>query len=119
MKYKFNDHFYAKGGIMLGLGYKAYDLFTNKVNEKEDLNYKIKINEKFHPIDAGLAFGVGYRLLKGNGMNIGLQYYLGLVDAVVNDASPNQYNRVLYLTAGIPIGKGKAEKKAKAEQKKK
>jgi hypothetical protein len=118
MKYKFSNHFYAKGGIMLGLGYKAYDQFSNTVNEKEDLNYKIKINEKFHPIDAGFAVGLGYRLLGGNGMNLGIQYYVGMIDAVVNDASPNQYNRCFYLTAGIPIGKGKAEKKAKAAEEK-
>jgi hypothetical protein len=115
MKYKFSNHFYANGGIMLGLRYKAYDEFLNSVKEEEDLNYKLKIKDQFHPLDAGLAFGLGYRLLGGNGMNLGLHYYLGLVDVVVNDSSPNQYNRVLYLTAGIPIGKGKAEKKAKAD----
>jgi hypothetical protein len=52
----------------------------------------------------------------GNGMNIGLQYYLGLVDVVIDDASPKQYNRSLYLNVGIPIGKGKAAKKAKMDK---
>jgi hypothetical protein len=28
----------------------------------------------------GLALGIGYRLMKGNGMNFGLQYYNGLID---------------------------------------
>jgi len=59
-----------------------------------------------------LAIGAGYRLIKGNGMNIGLQYYFGLVDIRVDDSSPDQFNRVLYLTAGIPIGKNSKKKKA-------
>jgi hypothetical protein len=50
-------------------------------------------------------------------MNIGLQYYFGLIDIRVDDASPDQFNRVLYLTAGIPIGKNSKKKKAdKTEQ---
>jgi hypothetical protein len=45
-------------------------------------------------------------------MNIGLQYYFGLIDIRVDDSSPDQFNRVLYLTAGIPIGKNSKKKKA-------
>ena len=49
-------------------------------------------------------------------MNIGVNYYYGLVSVMKGDASPNQNHRSLYLTLGIPIGKGKAAKKA-AEKK--
>lgn len=105
MKYKFKNHFYVKGGVQLGLRSKMFDEFTNTVQDKEDLKYKLDIKEQFHPFDAGLAAGIGYRLMSGNGMNIGLQYYFGLIDVVIDDASPNQYNRSLYLTVGIPIGK--------------
>jgi hypothetical protein len=114
MKYKFKNNLYVKGGIQLGLRAKAFDEFTNTIQDDEDLKYKLKIKDQFHPLDAGLAFGLGYRLMGGNGMNIGLQYYLGLIDVVIDDASPNQYNRALYLTVGIPIGKGKASKKNKS-----
>ena len=114
MKYSFKNHLYLKGGIQLGLRYKAFDEFKNSVNDEDDLKYKLDIKDQFHPIDAGLAFGTGYRLMKGNGMNIGVQYYLGLLDIKVDDTSPNQFNRVLYLTAGIPIGKN--PKKKKTEQ---
>jgi hypothetical protein len=107
MKYQFKNHLYAKAGIQLGLLARAFDEFLNTVQDKEDLSYTLKTRDNYHPLDAGLAFGVGYRLMKGNGMNIGLQYYLGLVDVVIDDTSPNQFNRSLYLTAGIPIGKGK------------
>ena len=114
MKYSFKNHLYLKGGIQLGLRYKAFDEFKNSVNDEDDLKYKLDIKDQFHPIDAGLAFGTGYRLMKGNGMNIGVQYYLGLLDIKVDDTSPNQFNRVLYLTAGISIGKN--PKKKKTEQ---
>jgi hypothetical protein len=112
IKYQFSNHIYAKAGIQLGLRAKAFDEFYNEVKDKNDLKYKLTTKDNYHPLDAGLAFGLGYRLMKGNGMNFGLQYYLGLVDVVIDDASPSQFNRSLYLTAGIPIGKGK---KAKAE----
>ena len=111
MKYTFKNHIYLKGGIQLGLRYKAFDEFKNSINDEEDLKYKLDIKDQFHPLDAGLAIGAGYRLMKGNGMNIGVQYYYGLVDIRVDDSSPNQFNRVLYLTVGIPIGKNPKKKK--------
>ena len=112
MKYNFKNHIYLKAGTQLGLGYKAFDIFKNSVNEEDDLEHKVEIKNDFHPIDAGLAIGAGYRLMKGNGMNIGVQYYFGLLDITIDDSSPNQYNRVFYLTAGIPIGKNPKNKKA-------
>ncbi len=107
MKYSFKNHIYLKSGIQLGLRYNAYDEFKNSVNEPDDLKYKLKIKDQFHALDAGLAAGMGYRLMKGNGMNIGVQYYYGLVNILTDDSSPGQFNRVFYLTAGIPIGKNK------------
>jgi hypothetical protein len=115
MKYQFKNNLYVKAGIQLGLRSKCFDEFTNKVIDKEDLKYTLKTKDLYHPLDAGLAFGMGYRLMKGNGINIGLQYYLGLIDVVVDDDTPNQFNRSLYLTAGIPIGKGKKEKAKEME----
>ena len=116
MKYTFKNHFYLKGGIQLGLRYKAVDEFKNSKIDEDDLKYKLNIKDQYHPIDAGLAFGAGYRFMKGNGMNFGLQYYLGLIDIKVDDSSPNQFNRVLYLTAGIPIGKNPKKKKTNPEE---
>ena len=112
MKYTFKNHIYLKAGTQLGLRYKAFDEFKNSINDEEDLKYKVDIKDQFHAIDAGLAFGAGYRLMKGNGMNIGLQYYWGLIDIRVDDSSPDQFNRTLYLTVGIPIGKNPKKKKA-------
>ena len=117
MKYTFKNHMYLKGGTQLGLRYKAFDEFKNSINDEDDLKYKLDIKDQFHPLDAGLAFGAGYRLMKGNGMNIGVQYYLGLIDIRVDDSSPNQFNRVFYLTAGIPIGKNPKKKKTDQTEK--
>lgn len=110
IKYKFDNNIYVKAGTQLGLLSKAFDEFKNNY-EGEDLEYKNKIRDQIHVIDAGLAVGMGYRLMGGNGMNIGINYYHGLVTVMKGDSSPNQYNRSFYVTAGIPIGKGKAAQK--------
>jgi hypothetical protein len=107
MKYNFKNHFYVKAGAQIGLRYQAFDEFKNSITDDDDLNYKVEIKDDFHPLDAGLAMGLGYRLMRGNGMNIGIQYYYGLVDVVIDDSSPSQFNRSLYVTVGIPIGKKK------------
>jgi len=115
IKYKFDNNIYVKAGTQLGLLSKAYDEFKSDF-EGENLTYKNKIRDQIHVIDAGLAIGAGYRLMGGNGMNIGFNYYYGLVTVMKGDSNPNQYHRSFYITAGIPIGKGKAEKKAAEKQ---
>lgn len=112
MKYMFKNHLYAQAGIQLGLRYKGSDEFLNTITDKEDLSYKVDIRDQYHPLDGGLCAGLGYRLTGGNGMNIGLQYYYGLVDVRISDSSPDEFNRTLYVNVGIPIGKGKAAAKA-------
>jgi hypothetical protein len=120
IKYKFDNNIYVKAGTQLGLLSRAYDVF-HKNYDGEDAEYKNNIRDKIHVIDAGLAVGLGYRLKTGNGINLGLQYYYGLVPLLKGDVNQNQYNRSLYVTAGLPIGKGKAgiraAEKAAAEKK--
>jgi hypothetical protein len=110
LKYRFYKNFYVEGGPQLGLLNKGTDVFTNKVNAKDDLSYEVNVRKSFHPLDAGVTAGLGYRLLKGNGMNIGVRYYCGLVDIANVPSAPAQYNRSLYFVVGIPIGVKKAEK---------
>jgi len=114
IKYKFDNNIYVKAGTQLGLLSKAFDEFKNNY-QGEDLEYKNKIRDQIHVIDAGLAIGAGYRLMGGNGMNIGVNYYYGLVTVMKGGVGPNQYNRSFYITAGIPIGKGKAAQKKATE----
>jgi hypothetical protein len=111
MKYTFKNHFYVKSGIQLGLRSKCSDEFKNSILDDNDLKYKKDIRDQYRYLDAGLALGIGYRLMGGNGMNIGAQYYYGLMDITVDSSIPDQHNRVLYITVGIPIGKGASQKK--------
>ena len=105
IKYIFENHIYVKAGVQLGLMYNGYDTFIKSVNAEDDLQHEVKIKDRYHPLDAGLAIGAGYRLLSGDGMNIGVQYYYGLIDVRIDDSSPGEYNNAIYLNIGIPIGK--------------
>jgi hypothetical protein len=111
MKYRFQNNFFVEGGIMPALRAKAYDIFTTEVDNNDDLEYKRDIRDEIHRLDFGLIGGVGYRLMGGNGMNLAVRYYYGLVDVVIDDLSPDQYNTSLYLSVGIPIGAGKAKER--------
>ena len=82
----------------------AHDTFVKSVQDKDDLNYKREVKNNYHPLDVGFMIGVGYRLLGGNGVNLGIRFYHGLVDILIDDSSLNQYNLSLYVTVGIPIG---------------
>ncbi|TDO83088.1 outer membrane protein with beta-barrel domain [Flavobacterium chryseum] len=110
IKYQFKNNIYLKTGPQLGLLAKAFDKFEKEYNG-DDVVYKHNIRDQIHVIDAGIAFGAGYHMNVGNGLNITVQYYLGLVPVMKGDLYPDQYNRSLYVTAGIPIGKGKAAQK--------
>lgn len=108
-KYRFDKQFFVEAGPMLGLLHKASDEFGNSVQESDDLTYRLKTKDDYHPLDAGMMVGAGYRLMGGRGMNLGVRYYYGLVDVLIDDSTPAQYNRALYFTLGIPIGAGKAK----------
>lgn len=110
MKYKFNPRFFALGALVPSLRAKATDIFTTSISN-DDLEYKRDISNEIHRLDFGVMGGVGYRLMGGNGMNLTLRYYYGLVDVMIKDTTPDQYNTSLYLAVGIPIGAGKAKER--------
>jgi hypothetical protein len=85
--------------------YNGYDTFIKSVKEEDDLQHEVKIKDQYHPLDAGLAFGIGYRLMGGDGMNLGINYYHGLIDVRIDDSTPSEFNQAIYLNVGIPIGK--------------
>ena len=107
MKYKPSKRIFVEGGVMLGLLHKASDTFKNESPDGGNLSYKLNTRDFYNRLDAGLVVGVGYRLLGGNGMNLGIRYYHGLVDVLKDDAGPGQFLRSVYFTVGIPIGAGK------------
>jgi len=110
MKYKLSNRIFILGGIMPSLRNTANDFFTTNV-QGNDLEYKVDIRDQIHPLDFGLIGGAGYRLLGGNGMNLTIRYYYGLVDVVIDDNTPDQYNTSIYLAVGIPVGVGKAKER--------
>lgn len=116
LKYTFSNHVYLEGGPQFGLMYNGYDIFTNNV-QGNTVTYEKQIRDDYHPLDAGMVLGLGYRLMGGNGMNLGVRYYYGLVDVVIDDAIPDVANRSLYLTVGIPIGVGKAKERGNFDSK--
>jgi len=105
IKYRFENNIYVKAGIQLGLMYNGYDTFIKSVKAEDDLEYEVQIKDQYHPLDAGLAFGIGYRLMGGDGMNLGINYYYGLIDVRIDDSTPSELNQAIYLNVGIPIGK--------------
>lgn len=105
IKYKFENNIYVKAGIQLGLMYNGYDTFIKSIADEDDLQYEVNIKKQYHPLDGGLALGIGYRLMGGDGMNLGINYYYGLIDVRIDDSTPSEFNQAVYLNVGIPIGK--------------
>jgi len=112
IKHTWKNNFFAEAGPMFSLMAKSTDEFVASVEKKDDLVYKLNIKDRYHPLDAGLMAGVGYRLMKGNGMNLGVRYYYGLVDITIDDTTPDQHNQSFYFFIGIPIGAGKKTRAA-------
>ena len=110
MKYKISKKFFVEAGPMLGLRTKCFDNFNEEIVDKDDLTYRLENSSNFKRIDAGMMAGAGYRLLGGNGMNLGIRYYMGLMNIATDDLAPKQYNRSIYFVVGIPIGAGKVPK---------
>ncbi|MBP9883489.1 MAG: PorT family protein [Chitinophagales bacterium] len=110
VKYRFIDYLHAEGGIQLGLRYTGFDEFKQEI-DGDDLEYSNDVKDNFTRLDAGGLVGLGYKLKQGKGMGLNARYYFGLVDVNKVEAG-SQHNTAFYFSASIPIGKGKAEKKA-------
>jgi hypothetical protein len=117
IKYTTPSRIYAEAGFQLGLLNKAFDTFTADVNDDKDLTYVNDNKKSYHPLDAGAVAGIGWRIIKGYGMNLGIRYYWGFVDITLDDSGSNVYNQSLYFALGIPIGVAKARKRAEEKSK--
>ena len=103
-KYKFKNNFYIELGLQFGLAYKSWVEYIEK-NDDVDARIREYNKDQINRIDAGIRGGVGYKLLKGTGMNIGLAYYYGFVDVYKTRSGTN--NQSFFLVLDIPIGKSK------------
>jgi len=115
IKQVFKNHIYWEAGMVPALRARAYDIFTTDVGG--ELEYKKDIKDDYHRLDFGLMGGLGYRLMGGNGMNLAVRYYYGLVDITINDSLPDQFNESIYLAVGIPIGADKAKERESKKEK--
>lgn len=105
-KYKLKNHIYFEAGPQFGLMHKSWVEYNSDV-EGKDSRIRQYNKDMINRFDAGVVGGLGYQLLKGKGMTIGIKYYYGFVDVYKDRAGTN--NSSLFLKANIPIG-AKAKK---------
>ncbi|ETN94196.1 porin family protein [Zhouia amylolytica] len=106
IKYKIYNQFFIEAGPQIGLLYRAKDKFETQTGSGKALTMQNDVKEQYTLFDMGLAGGVGYKLMKGTGINLGVRYYHGLLN-IAKKGIPAQHNRTFYIYAGIPIGAGK------------
>ena len=116
VKYRFGNsqQFFVMAGGQIGLRNKVSDTFYNTYQEEDDVAYRKNIKDQIKRIDAGLSGGIGYKF-KGNGMNLGLTYYYGLMNIMkpsdLEEYNYSSRNSSLYLYVDIPIGAGYKDRK--------
>jgi len=131
VRYRFKNHVFIELGPMLGLLHKAEDTFYADIKESQDLSYRNNIKDQYNRIDVGVMGGIGYHLMAGYGMNVGIRYYQGLRNLPKQASENSQLNSNIYLFVSIPIGaspeakqknidaaKERADKKAHKKQEK-
>jgi len=106
VKYEFKNHFYLEAGPQFILVTKAYVEFNSDVEGKN-----IRIREtntgNVKRLGAGITGGFGYRLMKGEGITIGIKYYQGLTD--VYKSKSGTHVSSFNLKVNIPIGADKKD----------
>lgn len=112
LKYSLKNRIYFEAGPEIALMSKAHVEF-NYTNETESIRKKFINTDKLHRIDAGITIGTGYKLMKNDGMTLGVKYYFGLLD--VYKEKPGTKNNSLFLRLNVPIGANAA--KANREEK--
>ncbi|MCF6359172.1 MAG: PorT family protein [Cyclobacteriaceae bacterium] len=107
LKYRFKNHFYVHLGPQFALRTKAFLTYSNEKDDKE-LTVKTNNSDLFNRIEVAAIGGIGYKLRKGTGMNVGIKYVYGLTNAFKDD-NFNSKNNSFYVHVGIPIGRAKPE----------
>jgi len=100
-QYRFKNYTYVEAGPQLGWMYSSFVQFKSDHYDR-DVNIKDYNNSLTNWFDGGLAVGVGYKLMKGEGWSIGARYYQGFTN-VFKDVSGSRANSI-YLVCKIPIG---------------
>jgi len=107
LKYNFKNRMYLEGGPQFGLMYKSWVEFLSD-NDDRSIRTRDFNKDKINKLDVGFTIGTGYKLMKKNGMTLGVKYYYGFANVYKGVSGTN--NSSLFLKFNIPIG---ADKKAK------
>ncbi len=108
LKYSLKNRIYFEAGPEIALMRKAYVEF-NYENDTESIRKKYFNTDRINRIDAGITIGTGYRLMKNDGMTLGIKYYFGLVDVYKEKLGTK--NNSFFLRLNVPIGVNSAKKK--------
>ena len=121
-KYLFKNHIYVEAGPQFGLLTKGWIEYNYRDGDYDGTIKKYN-TDMMNRIDAGIAAGAGFRLLKGLGWTVGAKYYYGFVN--VYKERPGTKNSTIFLKLNIPMGlsdvqkgeikEAKEKKKAKKE----
>jgi len=103
MKYRLWRYNYLEFGPVISFRQrKAIDTFVADT-PYGTIKHEVDISDLITKFDGGLLFGVWHRFKQGTGVNVGVQYYLGLMNARRDDTLPRVENRVLYVNINIPV----------------
>lgn len=105
IKYRFKNNFYVCFGPQFALRYKANLRYEGEYNNKT-IELNTDNRDLFHRLEVSAIGGVGYKLKKGEGMNIGVKYMYGLTN-ILREEGLKSFNRSFYVYVGVPIGRGK------------
>lgn len=115
LKYSLKNRIYFEGGPQIGWMRKGFVEF-NYDDGNEEIRIRRSNSDAINKIDAGITLGTGYRLMKNDGMTLGIKYYFGMVDVYKNLAGTK--NNSLFLKLNIPIGANAAKKKREQKENK-
>lgn len=110
LKYHLTPQLSLGFGPQLGYISSARYEYKAEVYAKEDLVFKEDIKSTLNSLDFALAFSVEYTLQKRKAIQIGLRYYLGLVDIFKDSSGHSVKNSVIQVYLGIPVGGHPKEK---------
>lgn len=112
LKYNFKNRIYVEAGPQFGLMYKSWVEFLSD-NDDRSIRTRDYNKDKINKLDAGVTIGTGFKLMKENGMTLGIKYYHGFANVYKGVSGTN--NSSLFLKVNIPIGAAKSEQKVEDE----
>jgi len=110
LKYHLTPQFSVGFGPQLGYISSARYEYKAQVYAKDDLFFKEDIKSTVNSLDFALAFNLEYTLQKQRPIQIGLRYYVGLVDVFKDSSGHSAKNSVFQVYLGIPVGGQPKEK---------